>query len=205
MQLTKLLPVSLLLFASATYADSLKLINETFSTDDFDKLKLELTVGQLDIEVWGEDTIELNIELRAERSWLTWRRRNLDDVELDVREDGDELYLGIDENKLEQEWRLKVPAKLAMEIEMGVGSVDISDLSNSLMLEVGVGEVSITTLDMDFAKIEASVGVGDAALRGFGRSAENERSFVSADAFYEGDGEHEIKVELGVGEVSIRR
>jgi hypothetical protein len=205
MKMIKLLPYSFFLFASTTHADNTKLINQSFASDDFEKLKLELTVGQLDIEVWDEDRVEVSIELRAERSWLTLRRRNLDGIELSVEENGDELYLGIDEKKLEQEWSLKVPAKLAMEIEMGVGSVDINGLQNSLALELEVGEVSINTVDVDFRTIEASVGVGDAALRGFGPSAENERSFVSADAYYEGEGEYQIKVELGVGEVSIRR
>ncbi len=88
---------------------------------------------------------------------------------------------------------------------MGVGEVTIKALHNSLALELGVGSIAIDTDEADFRKIEASVGVGDATLRGFGSNADSERSFVSASANYEGDGEHHIAIELGVGEVSIRR
>ena len=205
MKLTKLLPLALMVAASTSYADSYKHITQSISTEDFERLKLELTVGNLDIEVWDEDTVEVDIELKAERSWLSLRRRNVDGIELEVRENGEELYLGIDERKLEQQWSLKVPAKLAMEIEMGVGEVNIKGVHNSLALELGVGAVSVYADEIDFAKVEASVGVGDATLRGFGKGSSNDRSFVSADAYYEGDGEHHIAIELGVGEVSISR
>jgi len=205
MNLSKLAPLVLFLVMGNSYADSYKHITESVSSDQFERLKLELTVGQLDIEVWDEDTVEIDIELKAERSWLTWTRRKVEEIDLNIEDNGDELYLGIDERAVKQQWRLKVPAKLAMEIEMGVGEVSIKGLHRSLALELGVGSVSVYTDDVDFKEIVASVGVGDATLRGFGKGVDNERRFVSADAYYEGDGEHQIQIELGVGEVSIQR
>ncbi|MFT4861213.1 MAG: hypothetical protein ACI95C_000414 [Pseudohongiellaceae bacterium] len=205
MKLRKLYLLVLILAASSSFADNYKHISQSLSADDFERLRLELTVGELAIEVWDEDTVEIDIELHAERSWLSWRRRNVEDIELDVEANGGELYVGITERKIEQHWSLKVPATLAMEIEMDVGEVTVKALQNSLALELGVGSITIDTDEVDFDKIEASVGVGDATLRGFGSNADNERSFVSAQAYYEGDGEHHIAIELGVGEVSIRR
>jgi hypothetical protein len=205
MKLINLVPLALILAAGTSFADSYKHIAQSISGADFERLKLELTVGQLAIEVWDEDSVGIDIELRAERSWFSWRRRSIEDLELVVKENGAELFLSMNERNIEQEWILKVPAKLAMDIEMDAGAVRIKALSNSLALELGVGSVDVVTEDVDFHQIQAAVGVGDATLRGFENGSKHDRSFISADAFYQGDGEHQIQVELGVGDVAIRR
>ncbi len=205
MKLVKTLLLFVLVASGSSSAETYKHITESLSSAQFERLRLELTVGELEIEVWSGDTIELDIELRGERSWLMWRRRNIEDIEVEIRENGNELYVGIEERNLEQEWHLKVPENLALEIEMGVGDVNIRGLVGSLALELGVGAVSITTLAQDFEIIEASVGVGDVSLHGFKQGTENGRSFVSADANYHGSGTSQVLVELGVGDVSIRK
>lgn len=195
---------SLLTVSAGSFADNYKNISRTLDADELDSLRIEFSVGELEVEMWDGDTIELDIELTSERSWLSWRRRKVEDIELELRTSGDELFLGIDENKLNQQWVLKVPAKLALDIEIGVGEVRIDGLDNNLSLELGVGEIEVITATDNFDYIDASVGVGDAILRGFGSGTENERSFVSADAHFEGRGEYHIEVELGVGEAMVR-
>lgn len=205
MKLTKVYLLALFFAASSSFADGVKHIQQSLSTEDFERLKLELNVGELEIEIWDEDALELDIELRGERGFLALQRRNVDNIELEIKANDDELTLAIDERNIEQDWSLKVPAKLAMEIEMGVGEVVISDLRNSLVLNHGVGSVEITTADIDFKRIATTVGVGDAMLKGFDKENRSERSFLRADASYDGDGEYNIWVELGVGDISIRR
>lgn len=201
----KLLVLSVFLtLSSLSVADNYKNISQTLDAGGLDSLHIEFSVGELEVEVWEGESIELDIELKAERSWLTWRRRKVEDIEVDIRTSGDELFLAIDENKLNQHWVVKVPAKLALEIELGVGEIRIDGLDNNLKLELGVGEVEVITATDNFGQIRAAVGVGDATLRGFGAGAENERSFVSADAHYEGSGEYQIEIDLGVGETSVR-
>lgn len=197
--------ITLLILSPTSYGASTKNISSEFSADDFESIRLEVSVGELDIEVWDGDEIALDIELMAERSWWSLRRRNIDDVELEVREFGDELSLSIEEKNIGQSWVVKIPAKLAIEVEMGVGEIRINDLSNTLILELGVGEVKVNTADIDFGHITASVGVGDSSIRGFGSGRDNERSFVSAESYYEGEGEFDIEIELGVGDISIRK
>lgn len=194
------------LFAStAAMAANYKTITQSIEADEFAELRIGFSVGELELDVWDGDTIEIEIELKAERSWLSWRRRDVEDIELEVRSSGDSLFLSIDEDRLNQTWVLRVPDGLALEIEVGVGEISIDGLDNNLFADLGVGEFSIRTASENFSSIRASVGVGDATLRGFGSGSENERSFVSADANYQGPGEYDIEVEVGVGEVSVRR
>jgi hypothetical protein len=198
-----ILPAALLLSMTA-FADTFKNITQIVDVSDADRVKLDISVGELDIEVYDGEEIQLDVDIEAQRSWWFGRRRNVDDIELDIDGRGSSVYIGLKENNLEQHWRIRLPAKLAVEIEIGVGDVHIEEFSNSLDMEIGVGAVRIDVDDIDYAVIHVSAGVGDATIRGFERRADNERNFISADAYYHGDGEHEIEIEVGVGDVQVR-
>lgn len=98
-----------------------------------------------------------------------------------------------------------MPAKLAVAMDVGVGEIELEGLSNNLTMEVGVGSIRVEINDTDYARIHASVGVGETAIKGFSdQQVDNERSFMSSDSYYYGEGELEIDIEVGVGEVEVR-
>jgi hypothetical protein len=195
---------SLLTVSGLSFADSYKNITRTLNVDELDSLRIEFPVGELEVEIWDGESIELDIELKSERSWLSWRRHKVDDIELEVSTSGGEVFLRIDADKLNQHWVVKMPAKLALGIDLGVGEIRINGLENNLAVELGVGEIEVVAATDNFDHINASVGVGDATLRGFGPDTGNKHSFVRADAHFEGRGDYQIEVELGVGEALIR-
>ena len=202
-------PLLLLVTAFAmpiVLADSYKRINHEIDASDFERLHLEISVGEVEIEIYDGDVIELDIQLEADRRWFSLRRGNVDDVELGQRASGDTLYLEIDEDNIEQTWLARIPAALAMRIELGVGEISIEDLDNNLNLDLGVGAVRVEVTSENYHTIAATTGVGDASIRGFSDGSDNERSrFVGADAYYSGEGEYEIRVEVGVGDAQVRR
>lgn len=187
-------------------ADSYKRMTLEIDSAGFDNIKLEMSIGEMDVEIYDGDTIQLEIELEANRNWFSFRRGNVDNIELEQRPRGDTLYLGIDKDNIEQTWYVRMPARLALDVEVGVGDVGIEGLDNNLSLDLGVGAASVDTAGDNYREISASSGVGDAVIRGFSRGADNERrALVGADAWYEGDGEYSIHVEVGVGDAQIRR
>lgn len=205
MKLTQLIALSgTVLVSGAAYADSFKQINQTIDASTLESARLNISVAELEIEVYDGDEIQLEIDLEAQRSWWSFRRGDVDDVELEVDASGSRVYLSIDEQNIEQHWRVKMPAKLALDIEMGVGDILIEDFSNNLDLEIGVGAVRIEVADTDYEDIHVSAGVGDATIRGFPQRADNERNFISADAYYRGDGEFSMNIDVGVGDVEVR-
>ena len=199
---TVALPLCLLLSAGA-FADRVKHIDQTVDARMLTSVRLEISVGELEIETYDGEEIQLEIDLEAKRSWLSWRRRDIEDVELEVRESCSHVYLTIDERDIEQHWRIRMPAKLALEIDVGVGEIRIDDFSNNLEMEVGVGSVRIEVADTDYGSIHVEAGVGDAAIRGFSGSSDNERNFVSAAAYYHGEGDKKIEIDVGVGDVVV--
>ena len=90
-------------------------------------------------------------------------------------------------------------------MDVGAGEIELEGLSNNLTMEVGVGSIRVEINDTDYARIHASVGVGETTIKGFSdQQVDNERSFTSSDSYYYGEGELEIDIEVGVGEVEVR-
>lgn len=199
--------VASLLFSGSLSADSTKTISQTIDAAMLASVEIEASVAEMDIEFYDGDEIELEIELEADDHWLAWWRGNVDNVELVVRPTENKVYLGIDDRQVQQRWRVKMPAKLAIAIDVGVGDIELEHFANNLKMEVGIGSVRVEVDDTDYAMIRASVGVGDTAINGFsGQPADNERTFMSSDSYHYGDGdlEIEIEVEVGVGDVEVK-
>ena len=196
---------AVLLWSSTAMADRYKQINHVIDASDLEKVHLEISVGEVDIEIYDGEEIQLEIDIESDRGWFTFGRGHAEDVELDIEGSGPRVYIGITERNIEQHWRVKLPAKLALELDMGVGDIHIEDFANSLDLELGVGAVRVDVADVDYDAIHASVGVGDSTIRGFSQGMDNERNFISADSYYHGEGEFEMQIEVGVGDVEIRK
>ncbi|MEQ8955591.1 MAG: hypothetical protein RL120_15780 [Gammaproteobacteria bacterium] len=198
------IPLAMVLAAPAMAASS-KRIEHTIDAANLNHIDFEISVAELDIEVYDGTTVELDVMLRAQRSWFLFGRRDIEDVELRIDTNGDSLEVILDENNIEQEWRVRLPVHLAVSMELGVGDVDINEFANDLRLELGVGSVQVDVVDMDFGTIHLQTGVGDSSIRGFDGGVDNERSIVGADSYYEGNGEYEIEIEVGVGDARVRR
>lgn len=194
-----------LLFSGSLSAESYKKISRTIDAAMLGSVEIEAAIAEMEIEFYDGDEIELEIELEADGNWMRWRRGDVDDIDLELRTTGDKVYLGIANQKVQQHWRVKMPAKLAIAIDVGVGDIELDDISNNLDMDVGVGSVRVDVDDTDYAMIRASAGVGDTAISGFsGKRVDNERTFMTSDSYYYGDGTLEIDIEVGVGDVQIR-
>ena len=200
----KLSLILALFVSSSAEAAGRKQIPQTFDASNLETVAFQISVAEVEIEVYDGDEIQLDIEIEADRNWLSLRRGDVDDVELEVRERDSTLRLSIEEDNIDQHWRIKLPAKLAVDFEMGVGYVRIEDFSNSMDMELGVGAIRVETKDVDYRSIHLSAGVGDTSIRGFENRSDQERSFISSDSYYNGDGELTMDIELGVGDIEVR-
>ncbi len=197
------LPATLLISVS-TFADSDKHISHTVDAAELDSARLEFPIGQLEIVTYDDDEIQLDIEIEAERHWFIFSKKDVADVELEVQIVGSNVYLGIDNDDVEQHWIVKIPTKLALTIEVGVGEIKIEEFSNNLEMDLGVGSVRVEVAGADYDVIHVESGIGDAQIVGFSQSAESERNFISADAIYHGEGDLEMEIEVGVGDIQVK-
>lgn len=197
------LTVCLSVLITPVFAATQKLITEQIPASELQTLELDIAIGEVDIEVYDGTDVEIEIELKAQSHFFGLRRGRVDHVELATNISPSTLFLGIDDKDVEQDWKLRIPRHLAIIADLSIGELRIENLENNLELRIGVGEVRIGAVEAAVGEIHLSTGVGEANIRGFGHTTDNERNFVSADAFYEGPGEHRIRVDLGVGEVQV--
>ncbi|MCG8416163.1 MAG: hypothetical protein MI746_18245 [Pseudomonadales bacterium] len=202
---TLVLAACSLLFSLSVTAASSKRIERSIDASDLTHIDFEISVAEIDIQVYDGDIIELDIYLREDRGWWPFGRADIDDIDLQVERGSTSLDLRLDEDDIQQDWRVRLPAHLAVSMEVGVGEIDLDGLENDLLMELGVGSLQVNVADIDFESVRVSTGVGDSSLRGFGDDTDNERNFVGADSHYFGDGEFEIDVEVGVGEARVIR
>ena len=115
----------MLMASSVALAERYKHIEQTIDASDLDAVKLEISVGEVDIEIYDGNEIQFETDIEAQRSWFSFRRAHAEDVELDIDDRGSAVYIGITESNIEQTWLIRMPAKLALDIEMGVGDIDV--------------------------------------------------------------------------------
>ncbi|MCL1037268.1 hypothetical protein L2750_08885 [Shewanella submarina] len=198
------LTLSGLLISGSALADD-KTLTESFDYQG-EVLHLDVGVGQVELIASNSDQIEIQVELEgAETGFLFFGdKRDVSDIELDVQlNEGKRLSLSLsDSEDVKEEWRILLPASVAVNLEMGVGRVETRGMDNSLEIDLGVGEVEVNH-SHQYDDVELTSGVGDVSFSMNGKKAEVERAMVSASYSASLNGQGNLHVDVGVGEVDV--
>jgi len=225
-----LVPLLILAGAAATDGAENRTLNHSVPVGSIEKLVLDSGIGDVEIQGVG-NTSEVTIEvvLTPRRGgFFSSKRRAAQDVEsasLSTEVRGDRLTLHIapkadDERRFEESWSILVPDTIAVEVDHGVGDIDIRGIDGGVGIDSGVGEIRVEAeagdimIDLGvgtavvrapaaaFASAEGAGGVGDARLTVRGKKISS-GGFVSHSATWEGDGRFHIEVSVGVGDAVI--
>jgi len=190
--------------STQTLAKSEHQINHSFAVDTQTTLDISFPVGSLEINTYNGNEVQVTVELVAKNNdWLN----NSDDLEsltIDTQQTSNELALSLDNDDVQQTWTVTVPRSLAVNLDLGVGDIEINDFANSADIEVGVGAVRIDSQSDDYKYISLDSGVGDTRISGFVSDAKTTRKMVSSESEYSGSGTHTVKVEVGVGDIKVK-
>lgn len=206
MKKTLLAIVTSALLTTSVWAKEERTISQSYSPKSAAELAIEVPVGSIELTTYNGDSVEVSVTItpKNDDSWFS-KNVNLDKFEIESKHSTNELSLTIDSDDIQQEWVVKVPQSMALELEMGVGKIDVEALTNSADIEVGVGNVTVeTTLD-DFRAISLESGVGKTSVKGFDKNIEHSKNMVSSDVKYRGEGQHHINVEVGVGNAKVSK
>lgn len=191
------------LFSSAAFAGRNVTLSENKSVSSNSNIHIDVPVGEIELLTHDKDEIEVKIVVKPQNdNWFNGE--DIDDAELKYRVDGKDIYLKVDKEKSVQEWTIKIPTSANLDLDVGVGEVDLEDLSKNVHVDVGVGEVKLELASDDYRRIELDAGVGEVDLDGF-KGARTREGIVSGSLEWRGEGEHEIEIDVGVGEVDVKR
>ena len=172
------------------------------------RLRLDIPVAEVSIEGSNREDVVIETRIECGRSSRKCRER-AEDIRFDSRSSRNFLDLtleGFPKNTNQGpsiEIRIVQPRFLPIEVDLGVGKLEIFDVEADLRVDLGVGGVEISMSREAIASVDIEVGIGDAELHP--RVDHVDRSgFLGSDLSWRGgSGESEIVIEVGVGDVEI--
>jgi len=168
------------------------------------KLALEVPVGMITVQVVESDVITYRAEVEDNASSWFFVATDLDALVLTQQITDQVLQLKIDEDDISQQWTVNIPKALALQVQVGVGNVKVDGFSQSLTADIGVGSAWVGVNSADYDHVNAAVGVGEIQVHGFEQGdLLKERVIVSDQLTFTGAGDHQIDIEIGVGDVNL--
>lgn len=218
----RLIPVLLAALAVATPAlardfayergrDRIVLESEakTYPARSIESVRVDFTVGQLNIE--GTDRDEVTVKLYVHCRRHSDRCEELSgDLTLDARTRGDLMTIAVeghsvlDSDGFWVEAVIQVPARVSLDIEMPVGEVSIRGVENDVDLRLKVGEATIEMREERVGRVSAGITIGEATIDARSGREQVEGLFGRRVRWAEGRGPARVDVHVGIGEASVR-
>jgi len=205
-QLSLISALVMALSATTVMAEDVKVLEKVIDAKSFTKLVLDVPVGEINVKASKGSDISLVIELEPDEDWLG-RSSDLSDAQISISDDGSTLKLKVDledDDDVEQSWTVMMPADMAISLNLGVGSVEIDDLTSDIKVDVGVGEVDVAVNTSLYDSIKLDAGVGDTSIKGGKGRYERDQVLVTSSSQLHGEGKKELEANVGVGDIEVR-
>ena len=191
------------LLVTSVKADDQVTRYHTFDLDQVEEVEFSNNVGRIEITPVNGNEMRIVMDIESNRHGLFRRQVNVDNMDLEVKERDDTLFLSFEEKGAKAEWVIEMPAVARTNIEMGVGELKLEVGATNLDIELGVGEVSVIAPEDSVGRINLNVGVGEADIRG-GEILDRDSVFISQSVRAQGNGDHPQEIDLGVGDINLR-
>ncbi len=221
--------VAVLFLASNAVAGGERVLEHRQPAKGIRTLSLDTGVGDVTVTTGDGDEIVARVTLKPRRGGFPFfgssskGRRQVEAARLEARQSGELLELGIagggKDRRFEENWEVTVPSRLALDLDIGVGDVQVTGVSGGVTVDGGVGDIEIEvpggniTVDAGVVDVRISIpadavdiveldgGVGDCTIHtpdGVVRGKS-----LGCDASWRGRGTASIDVDSGVGDVDI--
>ncbi len=222
-------PLGLLLaWVLPTHAATERTLGHTVSAAGVERVAIEAGVGDIRVLAVAGETVDISVVLTPRRGGVfsSMRQAERDVEQSELRSDisNGQLALEVaadsDDPRFEERWTVRIPARIGVELQLGVGDIAVTGLAGSVDVEVGVGDVTVEDAAGDvfanagvgevtvsgsadsYGSVSVSGGVGDVGLTVRGTHVDSQ-GVVGRSATWSGPGPARIDVEVGVGDASI--
>lgn len=135
-------------------------LDQSVDFTGLEELRLDNGVGRIEIVGWDQPKVELLAIKKTEHAG------DLESIQIRLKKNGNDLHIYSQQSKklkcVVVDYKLKVPHGARLNIDNGVGGIQIAQFSGALAADLGVGDLEIR--DGQFEKINLDVGVGDIRL-----------------------------------------
>ena len=189
-------------FSSFAAIANEKQLQQQFDSATIQQLAIDNGVGELLISASPDDKIRVSIQVKGTNKWF-FGRSDVSKAELVSSSRDGVLQLEVPQDDSEQKWTVALPAKMALQLNLGVGEVKLLGVSGDITADIGVGSFSATVPVADYGTIALNAGVGEVSLHDATPSYEDSH-LTGGELSYQGTGSRQINVTVGVGEAAVR-
>lgn len=222
--------IIVMMSAAVANANATQEIGDSLSADGVDVISITAGVGSIELIASGGDQITVLVSIEADDDWFGAGpdREDLEKITLQGTSKKGKLSLvldfprGVDEDDIEEHWKIEIPARLQARARIGVGRISIEGVAGGVNAHAGVGEVRIVVPGGDvrahasvgdvrvksatqsIGNIELDADVGNVSLKINGKNYPAERGWgPGAGLEREGSGTDEFDVSADVGNARL--
>lgn len=182
-------------------ADDSITLKETHRVPANSNLHFDVPVGEVFLETHSGDDVKVKVVVSAkDNDWFG--DEDLSDAEMQIEVDGDDVYFSVNKKENPQDWKILLPESANIDLDVGVGAIDIEGVEQTLKVDLGVGEVTVEMAGNDYRRIDLDSGVGGVQVKGL-EDAEVETAIVSESLDWRGSGEYKLDIDVGVGGIEV--
>lgn len=195
--------IALVTASGAAYAAEDKILTKKIAVDDIKEFVIDAHVGTVKLSPSDDNQIHIYVKVTEKDGWSMFKATP-EDAQLKINNSGNRITISLNEDDFGEEWRIEVPQMEKIDADLGVGEMTIKGLQANMSVDVGVGEVSVYSMADSYGSVKAESGVGAANVFSNSGQKDQNRAMVSESVSWSGQGDYAIKVEVGVGDASIK-
>jgi DUF4097 and DUF4098 domain-containing protein YvlB len=157
---------------------------------------VRLSVGDMHIKRGDTDKIRLEYTVKSSHE------KNVKEARVDFDVKGNNATIEFHPSSMgstEFDVELEVPQNTNVDVHEKVGDLTLQNLDGDKDLELGVGDIRITTEPSSYRLVTANTGVGDVHSDGYGEPS----GWLGKTLKYHGDGKYELRAHVGVGDIHL--
>jgi len=94
---------------------------------------------------------------------------------------------------------LEVPASTNLDVHAKVGDVTVEDVEGDKDLDLGVGDIRVSSEHSKYRLVHVSAGIGDVHGADYGETS----GWLGKTLKYRGEGKYELRARVGVGDIRL--
>ena len=159
-------------------------------------LHVRLSVGDLHIKR-GDST-----RIRLEYTVKSGRESRVKDARVDFNVRGNDASIEFHApsgGNTQFDVELEVPPSTGLDVHQKVGDLTVDSIEGDKDLNLGVGDIRISTEHAGYRLVKASTGIGDVNSDGYGET----HGWLGKTLKYHGNGKYELRAHVGVGDIRL--
>jgi hypothetical protein len=159
-------------------------------------LHVHLSVGDVHVRRAADNKIHLRYTVKSRHEDNVKEAR----ADLDVRGNDAKLeFHAPTGGNTTFDVELEVPASTNLDVHAKVGDVTVEDVEGDKDLDLGVGDIRVSSEHSKYRLVHASAGIGDVNGAGYGETT----GWLGKTLKYRGEGKYELRAHVGVGDIHL--